>query len=57
MNSIFLQQQRGSRAGDFVGTGAVQDNISIAGDLMVAMVDFFHEQIECARDRLRIEFE
>src|SRR5689334_10174141 len=57
VNALLFQQECGARARDFVRTSTVENNVPIAWNLVMAMIDFLHEEIERARNRLRIELQ
>ena len=57
MDSLFLQKKRGAGAGDFVRAGAVEDNITITRNLVVAMLDLFHQEIQGPGDHIGIQLQ
>ena len=52
-DSLFLQQERHPGACRFIGSRAVEDNLAIAGNFLVAFFKLFDSHMKRARDHIR----
>jgi len=51
------EKQRHTGARGFIGSGAVQDDISVARDLMVALLQLLHGQAQGSGNEMRLSLE
>lgn len=57
MDSLFLQEKRGAGAGDLVRAGTVEDDITVTRNLVMAMLDLLHQEVQGPGDRFGIQLQ